>query len=77
MYEQVREELASNGCQIKIGCEVKSVSKFNGGTYICSKPKLIRLATHEYLKNKFMIAHIFSLTSLPHLKMVGVLISDH
>ncbi|TVU25538.1 hypothetical protein EJB05_28037 [Eragrostis curvula] len=29
--KKVREELESNGCQIKIGCEVNSVSKFNGG----------------------------------------------
>ncbi|GJN13043.1 hypothetical protein PR202_ga31376 [Eleusine coracana subsp. coracana] len=28
---KVRQELESNGCQMKIGCEVNSVSKFNGG----------------------------------------------
>lgn len=31
VYEQVREELESMGCQIKTGCEVRSVSRFNGG----------------------------------------------
>jgi len=34
MYEQVREELESNGCQIKIGCEVSSISKSKGGKSI-------------------------------------------
>ncbi|TVU25501.1 hypothetical protein EJB05_28000 [Eragrostis curvula] len=29
--KKVWEELESNGCQIKVGCEVNSVSKFNGG----------------------------------------------
>ncbi|CAD6252908.1 unnamed protein product [Miscanthus lutarioriparius] len=28
---KVREEMESNGCQIKIGCEVNSISKSNGG----------------------------------------------
>ncbi|ONM04716.1 uncharacterized protein [Zea mays] len=29
--KKVREELESMGCQIKTGCEVRSVSRFNGG----------------------------------------------
>ncbi|PWZ34184.1 hypothetical protein Zm00014a_022597 [Zea mays] len=31
VYDQAREELESNGCQIKIECEVSSISKSNGG----------------------------------------------
>jgi L-2-hydroxyglutarate oxidase LhgO len=34
VYEQIREELESNGCQIKIGCEVNSISKSNDGKFI-------------------------------------------
>jgi hypothetical protein len=34
LYVQVREELESNGCQIKIGCEVSSISKSKGGKSI-------------------------------------------
>lgn len=31
MYKQVKEDLEGMGCQIKTGCEVSSISKFNGG----------------------------------------------
>jgi hypothetical protein len=34
MYVQVREKLESNGCQIKIGSEVISISKSKGGKSI-------------------------------------------
>ena len=34
VYDQAREELESNGCQIKIGCEVNSISKSNDGKFI-------------------------------------------
>ena len=34
IYGQVREEMESNGCQIKIGCEVNSISKSNGGRFV-------------------------------------------
>ncbi|CAD6252914.1 unnamed protein product [Miscanthus lutarioriparius] len=31
---KVREEMESNGCQIKIGCEVNSISRSSGGRFV-------------------------------------------
>jgi hypothetical protein len=48
VYKQVREELESMGCQIKTGCEVRSVSRFNEGIDPLFLSKYMYLVIHEY-----------------------------
>jgi hypothetical protein len=80
VYEQVREELESMGCQVKTGCEVKSVSRFNEGIYISAVLLYPSRCFGRFVKNRCMGAIgtsygmqiVFSLlTSIqdPHIEM--------
>lgn len=70
VYDQAREELESNGCQIKIECEVSSISKSNGGKSIDPYIKILfsrTMFSHgleflETLTNNKFLYEMFSLS---------------